>query len=283
MDRVDPKSLAISVGFHAALLLIMLAWPVLTRLPEVPREIEILLASPSEAVRLPDLSMPRAVVSQPRIGAPVNRAAARTGASGRQAQADRSASAQGRSSEADRRNQSSGPARTAPVPPSGQRTADPVEFRETSGGAAAKERSTAPPNPELPARAGRESGVPGGASRENAAADASRTPITKDPGQLSGTPSSSASVTWESGVARSRTAGGMPVFPPGVDRSAQIRIRFRVRPDGTIDETTILQKGEPRLEQAALAALRGWRFNALSRSAPQGNQQGTVTFYFKLK
>jgi protein TonB len=75
----------------------------------------------------------------------------------------------------------------------------------------------------------------------------------------------------------------MPAFPRDVNREAQIRVRFTVRPDGAIGAMAVLQKGEPRFEQAALAAMGSWRFNALPAGAERRDQTGVATFNFRLR
>jgi len=55
----------------------------------------------------------------------------------------------------------------------------------------------------------------------------------------------------------------LPKFPAGVNTNAEIKLKFTVMPDGTVGKIVLLQKAEPRLETAALNALRQWRFNPL--------------------
>ena len=71
----------------------------------------------------------------------------------------------------------------------------------------------------------------------------------------------------------------LPVYPPGVNKNAQIRMRFRVQPDGSVGLMIPTQKGDPRMEEAVYKALRQWRFNATPGKDPQ---QGEITFSFKV-
>jgi TonB family protein len=100
---------------------------------------------------------------------------------------------------------------------------------------------------------------------------------------LNATPRSSANIQWDGGLARNRIAGILPAFPPGSTRDAQISVRFRVRPDGSMYGMTVIQKGEAAYERAALDAMRTWKFNALPESAQQADQVGTATFVFKVR
>ena len=75
----------------------------------------------------------------------------------------------------------------------------------------------------------------------------------------------------------------VPAFPEGVHQEAAVRIRFTVLPDGSVGSAVLQQKGEPRLEKAALDAFRQWRFNPLPPSAGDRLEQGVITFRFLLQ
>ena len=62
-----------------------------------------------------------------------------------------------------------------------------------------------------------------------------------------------------------------------------IRMRITVNPRGEIVQSIPLLKGNPRLEQSVMQALRNWRFNPLPYNVPQENQTGTITFRFRLE
>ncbi len=70
-------------------------------------------------------------------------------------------------------------------------------------------------------------------------------------------------IEWGGGGNRIVLQKIVPKFPSGVNTNAEIRIKFTVLPDGTVGRIIPLQKADPRLEKAALDALRQWRFNAL--------------------
>lgn len=87
-------------------------------------------------------------------------------------------------------------------------------------------------------------------------------------------------IDWGGGGNRVVISKRIPTFPPGVHTSAQIKIRFTVRADGTISSMVPLQKADPRLEKAAMDALRQWRFNPLKEDV---EMVGIIPFTFKLR
>lgn len=90
------------------------------------------------------------------------------------------------------------------------------------------------------------------------------------------------SVSWD-GSPRTKISGNLPEFPPGVNRSALVRIQIEVAPDGAVVFTSPAEKSIPELERVSMEALKSWRFNPLDRSISQVNQKGIVTFIFELK
>ncbi len=75
----------------------------------------------------------------------------------------------------------------------------------------------------------------------------------------------------------------IPQYPKGLQREAVVKIRFTVLPDGRIGQMLPLQKGDPRLEEITLEALRQWRFNPLPAGAEQKPVQGIITFRYELQ
>jgi TonB family protein len=86
-------------------------------------------------------------------------------------------------------------------------------------------------------------------------------------------------IDWGGGGNRTVLYKKLPKYPSGVNTSAEIKIRFTVSRDGTVISMVPLQKGDPALEQAAMRALKQWRFNALSEDKMM---YGIITFTFKL-
>lgn len=76
----------------------------------------------------------------------------------------------------------------------------------------------------------------------------------------------------------------IPEYPSGLQKEATVKIRFTVLPDGRVGEMIpLLKGGDATLEQITMNALRQWRFNPLSPSAPQVNVQGIITFNYLLR
>jgi TonB family protein len=275
--RTDAQSWAVSLGTHAALLLVLLGWPVLAPAPEAPKELEVsfvdlrLPVPAHQAIRIPRERTEHATRHTRTAPAPRTRAGSRIPGGTRAPVAGRP---------------------DLPAPPRHSRTGVPMDFRADAAdsivvpgvGLSAGDRSGTVPA-SATRRDEREATIPGSGRTPAATSHGgnSAPSITRDPGALSGTPGSSATIDWHEGPARQRIAGVLPVYPPGVEREAQIRVRFTVRPDGTVTDLAPVQKGVPRLEDAALSAVRTWRFTALPAGSARANQTATVTFTFRLR
>lgn len=93
----------------------------------------------------------------------------------------------------------------------------------------------------------------------------------------------SVSMQWSDGGTRKKISGALPVYPEGVNVEAQIKIEIAVQPDGSVKSLKPAQKGNTRLEEAAMKEVRLWKFEALRKSSPQRDQAGLVTFNFQLR
>ncbi len=91
------------------------------------------------------------------------------------------------------------------------------------------------------------------------------------------------SMNWLNGGVRRKLRGALPTYPPGANVEAQIDILAIVTPDGSVKSVQPAQKGNSRLEDAAMGKLRYWKFEPLRSSVPQIDQTCVVTFNFKLK
>lgn len=99
-------------------------------------------------------------------------------------------------------------------------------------------------------------------------------------GYGSGLGSGLGDIEWGGGGNRTVLHKKIPTYPPGVQTSGQIKIQFTVMPDGTVGKMVPKQKADPRLERAAMEALRQWRFNPLKDNIVM---VGTITLSFKLR
>lgn len=85
---------------------------------------------------------------------------------------------------------------------------------------------------------------------------------------------------WEGNLEREPQVKTLPQYNAQVE--AEIRVRFEVRPDGSVGRIVPLKKMNPELENEVYRTLRGWRFDRLPSSVPQESQWGTITFHFVL-
>ena len=88
---------------------------------------------------------------------------------------------------------------------------------------------------------------------------------------------------WAGGRIRNSISGDLPKYPPGVNVEAQIKLRVVVQPRGTVKSIQPLQKGDTRLENAAIKEVRLWRFQSLQSAQPALDQVCTIIFNFKMK
>jgi outer membrane biosynthesis protein TonB len=91
------------------------------------------------------------------------------------------------------------------------------------------------------------------------------------------------SVQWVGGGTRKRVSGRLPKYPEGTQIRAQVQIRAVVAPDGSVSTVTPIVKADRALEEAAMAELRLWKFEALRSNVPQRDQDCLVTFLFTLR
>ncbi len=85
-------------------------------------------------------------------------------------------------------------------------------------------------------------------------------------------------VDWGGGGNRTVLKKEMPKFPTGT-LNTEVKLKFRVRPDGTVSWVMPVRRGgNPQVDQAAMSALYRWRFNPLSTNV---EMEGTITFVFR--
>jgi len=87
-------------------------------------------------------------------------------------------------------------------------------------------------------------------------------------------------IDWGGGGNRIVLSKKPPRFPTGANISGEITLKFIVKPDGTISKIMVLKKADPALENAAIEALRQWRFNAIRDTL---DMEGIIPFKFRLK
>lgn len=87
-------------------------------------------------------------------------------------------------------------------------------------------------------------------------------------------------IEWGGGGNRIVLYKKIPIYPEGVNTSAQIKLRFTVQSDGTVSSVIPLQKADPLLERAAIEALKQWRFNPLKEDVVM---VGIIPMTFQLR
>jgi TonB family protein len=66
-----------------------------------------------------------------------------------------------------------------------------------------------------------------------------------------------------------------------IDIEVEIRLKFWVLPDGTVGEVIPLQRGDVRLERAAIEYLKSWRFTPIAPDRPK--VWGIIPIKYKLQ
>lgn len=87
-------------------------------------------------------------------------------------------------------------------------------------------------------------------------------------------------LNWEGDFEREPMVRPLPDYNAQVE--AEIRVRFQVKPNGTVGQVIPLKKMNPELEKEIYRTLRSWRFDRLPSGMPQQAQWGTITFRFVL-
>jgi TonB family protein len=269
----EMKSWGISIFVHALLLFITMFWVVASNKHKTPEVIELTIAEVGEAP----------VIIRSAIQSIPHRAATSTAASTSQA---RQARVREQRAPAQDQTQSQSGAASVRVPPRQQRGMEETSLPDFGAGSSTRTTASDPGAASIGRRDSRENDLPSSGNRDAGTYGVEgdqNSPITTDPGELSGTPATASNIDWGNGPSRNRIAGAMPVFPPGVNREAKIKVRFTVRPDGSVRGITFLQKGEPTFENAVLRAMRTWKFTALPVDMSQVDQNAIATFNFQLR
>ncbi len=89
------------------------------------------------------------------------------------------------------------------------------------------------------------------------------------------------SIDWGGQGGRRLLSGLLPKYPEGTDKEMPVTLQFTVLPDGTVEGIIPLRKSDQLLENAAVKALRTWRFDPLPQEMGPRNQSGKVIFNFK--
>ncbi len=72
----------------------------------------------------------------------------------------------------------------------------------------------------------------------------------------------------------------IPEYPGGEQRNAEVRIQFKVLPEGTVTDIIVTKKAGGIFDKVATDALAAWKFNPVTGDKAQ---TGSITFLFVLK
>lgn len=75
----------------------------------------------------------------------------------------------------------------------------------------------------------------------------------------------------------------IPDYPEGVNKEIDIRLKFTIKPDGTVGSIFLLTKADTRLENAAINSLWQWRFEPLTLNQTQSDQTAIIVFPYRLQ
>jgi len=75
----------------------------------------------------------------------------------------------------------------------------------------------------------------------------------------------------------------LPQYPEGVQKEINIRLQFTILPDGSVGSIIPKTKADTKLENAAINALRQWRFEPLSQNQKQVEQTAVIVFPYRLQ
>jgi TonB family protein len=73
----------------------------------------------------------------------------------------------------------------------------------------------------------------------------------------------------------------IPDYPEGVKKEIDIRLKFIIKPDGTVGKIFLLSKADTRLENAAINSLWQWRFEPLTANQVQVDQTAVIIFPYR--
>lgn len=88
-------------------------------------------------------------------------------------------------------------------------------------------------------------------------------------------------IAWN-GMSRSLLSGERPIFPAGVQHGGTVKIKITVDPDGNVKSMVPIEKADSRLEEAAMAAIRTWKFSKLPTGYARVDQSAVAKFIFKV-
>lgn len=90
-------------------------------------------------------------------------------------------------------------------------------------------------------------------------------------------------INWGGKGTRKIYSYNIPSYPEGVQKEIGIRLKFSILPDGTVGTIIPITKADTKLENAAINALRQWRFEPLTQNQKQVEQTAVIVFPYRLQ
>ena len=89
-------------------------------------------------------------------------------------------------------------------------------------------------------------------------------------------------IQWGGSGTRKIYSYTLPEYPEGVNKEIDIKLKFTIKPDGTVGSIFLLSKADTRLENAAINSLWQWRFEPLGTNQQQVEQSAIIIFPYRL-
>lgn len=89
-------------------------------------------------------------------------------------------------------------------------------------------------------------------------------------------------IQWGGSGTRKIYSYTLPDYPEGVNKEIDIKLKFTIKPDGTVGSIFLLSKADTRLENAAINSLWQWRFEPLTLNQQQVDQTAIIVFPYRL-
>ncbi len=89
-------------------------------------------------------------------------------------------------------------------------------------------------------------------------------------------------IQWGGSGTRKIYSYTLPDYPEGVNKEIDIKLKFTIKPDGTVGSIFLLSKADTRLENAAINSLWQWRFEPLSATQQKVDQSAVIVFPYRL-
>lgn len=144
-----------------------------------------------------------------------------------------------------------------------------------------KAKNTEKENVIIPAQKDKE--VKKETKKENTKEATSNTSATGQGNLSNGEGSFGFDIQWGGSGTRKIYSYSLPDYPEGVNKEIDIRLKFTIKPDGTVGSIFLLSKADTKLENAAINSLWQWRFEPLSQTQKQVDQSAVIVFPYRLR